>query len=505
VGKLEENNIVFEHRSGESLGLETTLLLNIGGRPYIKIVRDGTLLDTISKQDGVWNLGEKLVYSDFDIGDLQVETKILDVDSNSLVWLGVLQEGRIISELGAIWHFDENSGDKVYDSLNKNTGELKPNEIFGPQWEENAVVNGISSLKFDGINDNVTVNGKSVSLDINENITLEAWMKVPGINILDMEQFSEAFGYYPDIIHVANDVYVVAYRNLSKLGKVKTIKISNEGVMSLNIYNNSFIFSDNKSDNCIFPRIINVVNDIYLIAYTDGKHGGYLKTIKIADNGTITQDVIDYYKFGPKEVYKPEIIKISENVCAMVFKSFALSTEKKSGFLKTMDITNDGIIEFNSSINNVIEFDTLNCDEPDIIQISGDTYAIVYTGDDNSGYLRTIEIAENGDITDQINDTLIFESNDSFEPEIIHISDMIYAIVYRDSNNTNNYNGYIKTVEIAKNGSIADQVNDSLMFENSWCKLPKVVHLKDDIYSIAFEGSKNLQDGYLLNVEIKPD
>ena len=47
VGKLESGNVVFEHRRGESLGMDTKIILNLGGIPYIMSIDDNPLLSMI--------------------------------------------------------------------------------------------------------------------------------------------------------------------------------------------------------------------------------------------------------------------------------------------------------------------------------------------------------------------------------------------------------------------------------------------------------------------------
>ena len=95
IGKIESGKIVFEHRRGESLDLDTQVMLNVDGQVQEPLTVED-LLDTDLKSDGFWNIGEQLTYqSSYSMSEQywtnqQVEAIIVDKDSNSIVFWGVL-------------------------------------------------------------------------------------------------------------------------------------------------------------------------------------------------------------------------------------------------------------------------------------------------------------------------------------------------------------------------------------------------------------------------------
>jgi len=497
VGKLESGDVVFEHRRGESLGLDTKVIISIGGKDYIMNLKDDTLLDIEKKIDGFWNIGEKLVFSEMDTTGLQVETTIIDKESNSVVMWGILQEGNIITTPGAIWHFDENGGDIAFDSLNNNHGHLCPNSTFGPTWDEESKISGPSALRFDGINDYVKVKGNSVSLDITDTITLESWIKFPEGNVLHKFNYSEAFGYEPNIIQVSNKVYAVAYRDQQEQGILKSVKIFQDGTMSIDIHNNTLVFESGKSYR---PRITHVSDDIFMVAYAQSnanpKHV-YLKTIKMLNNGTIVS-VLDEYTYGNKEIYDHELIKISDNISLMVYRK---NQNGVGGEIKTIMMSNNGTNITTNYENGTFEFESSICYEPNVIHVAGETYAIVYRGQNDYGYIKTVQIAANGTIYKQVNDSLIFDTiNDSYEPFIAHVAGDTYAIAYRDSNKF----GYITTLEISEDGLISDNILETCLFESDSCHGPDIVHMFDDTFLIAYYDDVK-QDGYVEVIKIAPN
>jgi uncharacterized repeat protein (TIGR01451 family) len=90
-GMIDDNQVVVMHRGGEPLDLDTDFTLNIGGT--LKSYKVGDLLDSDSKEDGAWSLGEKLFYPleyDFDYSVYpNIDINIIDRESNSIVMTGV--------------------------------------------------------------------------------------------------------------------------------------------------------------------------------------------------------------------------------------------------------------------------------------------------------------------------------------------------------------------------------------------------------------------------------
>ncbi len=90
-GIMEDNQLILTHRGGESLNLDTEIVLKIGGNSTRFDI--GDLLDSKSKEDGAWSLGEKLIYPieyDFDYSIYpDVDINVIDKGSNSIVMTGV--------------------------------------------------------------------------------------------------------------------------------------------------------------------------------------------------------------------------------------------------------------------------------------------------------------------------------------------------------------------------------------------------------------------------------
>lgn len=521
-GKIEDNiptpDVVFDLKRGDNLGMDTKVDLFIGGKLFNFTVGDSSLLDDQGKNNGYWNIGERLVYSglnNVNISDWEVKANIYDRETNSMVWWGTLQEGRLLERLGGVWHFDEQTGITAVDVMNYNNGTLKSETSIGklPTWDT-IFKRGIigSSLSFNGKNF-VKVPGNSLTLDVTDGLTVEGWFKLPDNNELGNYLFSPDFGYYPNIFKISNGVYGVAYQDQtlngsqSKPGVIKTVNIDDNGTISGYIYNNEYVFEDSK---CYWPNVVNVYDDIFLVSFVEGDpfegttpSNGQLKTVQIFSNGTINKSFscIPYF-FGPKEVYDPDLIHIDDNICALVYRNESANKEKHVGFLRTVRITDGGSkISPVPSVNSLFLFDSNSCYEPSIIHISGTLYAIAYRDISNNGKVKLITIQENGNIINTVPLTKQFSAGHCSEPEIVHVSGNIYAIAYRDYISPDQSIGYICTLKIKDLGI---DVIETKAFEPSYCVLPRIAKTYDDFYSIVYQADRDFKLGYLTNVEINP-
>ena len=94
VGTMDGDNVTIEHHGGESLSLDTELLLTICGTNE-PIITAGNYLDSnTSNGDQLWNIGEKVSYTpSVAVTGCHVEVTVVDVETNSVVMRGTIQRG----------------------------------------------------------------------------------------------------------------------------------------------------------------------------------------------------------------------------------------------------------------------------------------------------------------------------------------------------------------------------------------------------------------------------
>ena len=329
------------------------------------------------------------------------------------------------------------------------------------------------------------INGVTVSITVTSNASAE---EIGSINktVIDSFNFDGAFCNTPDIIHVSGNIYAIAYNGPANDGFVKTVEIALDG----NITNSAIDTLEFDTSDCYSPNISHVSGNIYAIAYRGPGNDGFLKTLTIASNGDISNSTIDTFEFDPNDCYEPDITFVSG-----VYYAIAYRGPGNDGFLKTVTIAANGDIS-NSAID-TLEFDPSNCYEPDIIYISPTYFSIAYRGVANDGFLKTVTIAANGDIGNSAIDTLEFDTNDGAYPYIMNISGNTYAIVYTGSNN----DGFIKTMTISSAGDISNSVISSYEFDTTNGQEPQIIHITGNTFAIAYDGPQN--DGYLITLPIE--
>jgi hypothetical protein len=122
------------------------------------------------------------------------------------------------------------------------------------------------------------------------------------------------------------------------------------------------------------------------------------------------------------------------------------------------------------SVQHSYEFDSSDGKDVKIVHVSGDIYVIAYKGTGNHGILKTVNINSTGTITapsSVTNDSYEFDGTKGEQPDIIKVDSDTYAIAYRD----NAKDGILKTVTIGSDGEIT-QSNNSTIFESAKAKIP---------------------------------
>jgi hypothetical protein len=495
-GYLDNGVVVLEHQGGETMDLDTELVITIAGYDQLtfKLSDDNVEIknpDGTNAKDGGWRLGEVLYYDTGVDSDPKIQVKVAETNVNTLVMEGTLQPGYLINRhKGGIWHFDEGTGNVAYDSLNLNHG-----TVNSGNWSLSAVSG--SSIFFSGVGDKVDV-PDSYSLSISKEITLEAWMKHSDSDYVDSIELDASFGYNPHIINVDNRIFAVVYQGPNNDGFLKTIEIRTDGMINKNEMDN-WTFELTKA---IEPRIIPVQNDIYAIAYVNESWYGILKTVEIAPNGTINKTAIDKFVFDTNNINEPDIIHISDDIFALAYG------DQTSAILQTIEIAPNGAI--NGTVNPSYTLDPNKCEDPEIIHGNGDIYVVAYIKNPNECAVRTIDIAQDGTIgsslpppVDSI-DEFIIDTSTSDDPNIIHVSGEIYAVVYSTQSDV----GHLVTIEIANDGSIKNNpsgvVTDQLIFDVDECEDPNIIDVGGDTFFIAYT-STTPHVGRVISVEIYSD
>jgi len=518
VGKMEENDVVFEHRRGELIDQDSRIIFEVAG---------GSALPPIFI-DNPWYIGGRLSFSPEEIdpelrpGDrVQIDGTIVDKESNSIVFWGRLQEGYIIPQFGrgGLWHFDEPfwmslPGEVKDSSDNENHGRAcNGAKIVVEDGNKNTddTINNNCGY-FDGFDDYVEVKS-AYSLNFTDAITIEAWVKpleeksVLSNTILE----SLKFGFNPDLIHIYGDTYAIAARDTGGVGAEKpcvvfTFNITSDGTVSTlnsSIPNNRTYINDEGDKPDILQHAEN--DSLYLIAYeSDTDSNGAICVVNITENGSITKLSGSNFEMifsEPGGCFDPQVIHINNNVYAITYHS---GKENKPGKGKIAVISCD--IEGHLSKIRGFTFNNDGCYTPRITHVSGDVYAIAYRGElnfiEDLGVVTTISITPDGTSVSKIND-LSFNNIYCENPYFINISGNIYAIAYQGSGG-NPGNGILTTVSISSDGDTILKINDFVFASKCY---EVIIHrfIYNKYFLIYTDSGTESSKGWLRTVEIESD
>jgi hypothetical protein len=121
-------------------------------------------------------------------------------------------------------------------------------------------------------------------------------------------------------MHISGNVFAVVYRNSTTQGIVKTFTISPDGSFKPKPEMNMSIFAE---DLCFDPCFVYDVNDTYAVVYATSKsglsEGGYIITLKLGKNGSITSLINSRKRFELKQCFNPIILPLSEHIFAITY------------------------------------------------------------------------------------------------------------------------------------------------------------------------------------------
>lgn len=320
--------------------------------------------------------------------------------------------------------------------------------------------------------------------------------------VIDFLEFDPADGGYPDVVHISGDVYAIAYckKNAPRPGYIKTVSIDSAGEIGSVLDTLEF-----DAGGGVNPSIIHISGDIYAIAYSGPDNDGWLATVEISSAGVITDTIIDSHEFDTSRGWAGSILHISGTTYAIAYAG-----PDDDGWLKTITIGDDGSISADPELDS-LEYSTSAFGGHYMIHVYGDIYAIVYTGYDATtkydNRVVTVDINSAGAIEDSVVDTLqiIPPGSPSLgvvsTGRIVHLAGDVYAFVTEALNADSAKRIFLYTITISAAGAISDAVVDSLELAVGRFT-PDLIKISDQHYAIAYSW---LNQGSIKTIIIEPD
>jgi hypothetical protein len=213
---------------------------------------------------------------------------------------------------------------------------------------------------------------------------------------------------------VADNVYAIAYGDDDE-GYLFTIGISELGVID-----SSEIDSVSINDKCADSALIQITDGLFILGYV-GDDGDYLQSFTIDEFGEITDTGFTNEYFD--ESNDPDLVSVSEKYLAIVFED-----DDENGIVKTYRVEEAGELIPTGS---VLQFEGNECQNPDIMHLYNDVYAIAYEGPNfQQSRVARIRIQDDGEI-DASYVVDVYDSDKGAEPYMMKISDYVTVFVYR--------------------------------------------------------------------------
>jgi hypothetical protein len=208
---------------------------------------------------------------------------------------------------------------------------------------------------------------------------------VIGGSVISTLIFDTSVCYLPSIIQVSSGIYAVAYRGASNRGNIKTISINSSGVIGSSVI--STMIFDNSA--CYEPDIIYVSGNYYVVAYRGPSNDGYLRTVSIAANGVIGGSVISTLIFDAAAAYEPVIVQAAGDIFAIAYRN-----SSNKGYLETVSVASNGTIS--PTVIDTLNYEISSCLIPSMVLVTSNILAVAYCGTSSHGFLITIGISAGG-------------------------------------------------------------------------------------------------------------
>ncbi len=234
---------------------------------------------------------------------------------------------------------------------------------------------------------------------------------------------------------------------------------------------------------------VQVSTNTYAIAYQGAGSDGFVTTFQIADDGTIGAAVIDTLEFNTAEGRDPSISHVTGDVYVVGYRG-----GNTDGFLTTFTIDAAGNI---SAAIDTYEHNTSQGLDHQVVRIADGYVAVFYRGPGNDGFVETYQINGAGTIITPAIDSLEYDTASGIRPYVLNVGTDMYAVFYRGSGG----DGFVGTLDIQSNGTIAASFTDTLEFDTANADYIFARHVSTTIYAMSYRGNGN--DGFVATLDIQ--
>lgn len=197
----------------------------------------------------------------------------------------------------------------------------------------------------------------------------------------DLYEFEDQTVDHFHMIKISNTIVAIVYKDEVGDGWLKTFHIASGG----NITEAPVDALKFETGVCYRPHILHLLEDIYVVAWADADVYGQLMTIDIDKNGNIGAGPIDSWQYKTPRASGPSMAKLSDSVIVLKY-----SDDSPDAIVATITIASDGTIT-KTPIDELI-YQTAPVSYTAFCFMIGNMYLFPYSGTDNHGFVKSIQI-----------------------------------------------------------------------------------------------------------------
>ena len=218
----------------------------------------------------------------------------------------------------------------------------------------------------------------------------------------------------------ANSIYDVFGNAMATSQTLGEIPLAKEKILNKGV----FEFDNNQGR---MASLTEISPGIFLIAYSGPGDDGYLMTIKVASDGTITK--LAQWETDTNYLWRNDVLKMYEDLYVLAYKNGSNHLN-----LHSLKIPTDG-----SSITKVqaSKIDNYNYNKTDLVRLDKNTVLLSYEGYSSDGFIRSIDIAPDGKFTNV--STWEHDQERGIMGSLVNVSANTFALAYhgyRDHQNS---------------------------------------------------------------------
>lgn len=281
------------------------------------------------------------------------------------------------------------------------------------------------------------------------------------------------------LVHVYGDVYAVTFITDTH-NVVKTFTVDSAGNIGAAEIDNIDL-SLKPSTASFLPHIVHVTGNVFAVAYTDNADDAFVATIRINNNGSIDEPVLASREFEPVKGRNVFLLHCGDSLFALITSS----TASNRGSIHTMTIDGTGAISWKKE--HIFEPTTDGYSGGVILPIAGNNYVIFYQGAGSDGWMDTLSISADGLTITNI-DSWEYDPTYGHSPVAIEISGneagdgKVYLVLNGASGATR---PQLQTIEVLNDGTITESTIDTQELDAGYAFTGGLVHI-GSVYAAVY-------------------